>query len=209
VTDLGHQSRLDSNNNLCELASLYTLGALSVEDDAAYEAHLSAGCRVCRAEVASLRKVSGAIGLTADPVPPPAELRNRLMNAISKTMQVPAGGTPGVILEKDGLLVARSEEMEWHPGQLPGIFSKVLFNDVNRGYTTTLVRMSAGVHYPSHRHAGVEELFLLEGDLNVEDLSMRPGDYCRAEASSIHGEIFTSSGCMFMVSSSHHDEILA
>lgn len=116
---------------------------------------------------------------------------------------------PGIMYDKDGLLIARAQEMDWQPGQLPGIFSKVLFNDTRRGYTTALVRITAGTHYPPHKHAGVEELYLLEGDLNVEGVSMRPGDYCRGEAGSIHGEIFTNGGCLFMVSSSQHDEILA
>ena len=111
--------------------------------------------------------------------------------------------------DKDGVLIARSREMDWQSGQLPGLFLKVLFNDTRRGYSTALVRMTAGTHYPSHRHAGVEELYLLEGDLNVNELSMEPGDYCRGEEGSIHGEIYTNRGCLFMVTSSHHDEILA
>ena len=209
MIDALKQVHLDPNDDLREFASLYALGAMSPEDNAAYEAHLNAGCQVCRAEVASLREVTGAIGLTADPVLPPAALRKTLMNAISKTLQSPSGREPGIMYDKDGVLIARSQEMNWQPGQLPGIFSKVLFNDTRRGYTTALVRMTAGIHYPRHKHAGVEELYLLEGDLSVEELSMRPGDYCRGEAGSIHGEIFTNGGCLFMVSSSQHDEILA
>ena len=183
------QVHLELNDDLRELASLYALGALPAEQTAAYEAHLSHGCPVCRAEVRALREVTGAIGLTADPLAPRSELRARLMKTISMSL--------------------RSEEMNWQPGQLPGLFLKVLFNDTQRAYTTALVRMTAGTHYPSHRHAGVEELFLLEGDLSVDELSMKPGDYCRGEVGSIHGEIYTNAGCLFMVSSSQHDEILA
>ena len=209
MIDALKQLHLDPNDDLREFASLYALGGMSPEEKALYEAHLSAGCEVCRAEIASLREVTGAIGLTADPVLPPAELRKTLMSAISKALQAPAGRAPGIIYERDGVLIARSQEMDWQPGQLPGIFSKVLFNDTRRGYTTALVRMTSGTHYPSHKHADVEELYLLEGDLSVEELSMRPGDYCRGEAGSIHGEIFTNGGCLFVVSSSQQDEILA
>ena len=208
MKDALKQIHLDLNDDLREFASLYAVGALSAEENAAYEAHLSAGCAVCRAEVASLREVTGAIGLTADPVRPRAELRDRLMKTISTTPQI-ASQAPGIMYDKDGVLIARSREMDWQPGQLPGLFLKVLFNDTRRGYSTALVRMTAGTRYPSHRHAGVEDLYLLEGDLSVNQLSMEPGDYCRGEEGSIHGEIYTNRGCLFMVTSSQHDEILA
>jgi anti-sigma factor ChrR (cupin superfamily) len=197
------------NDELRELASLYVLGAMTQEESATYEAHLSAGCAVCQAEVAAFREVTGAVALSAEPVTPPTELRERLMSTAPTRLQVVPGSAPGTMYENDGVLISRPQEMNWAPGQLPGLFSKVLFNDSRRGYTTALVRMLAGTHYPSHKHAGVEELYLLEGDLSVDELPMRPGDYCRGEVGSIHGEIFTNTGCLFLVSSSHHDEILA
>jgi anti-sigma factor ChrR (cupin superfamily) len=208
VIDALKQIHLELNDDLREFASSYALGALPAEESAAYEAHLQ-GCEVCRAEVASFREVTGAIGSTADPEIPRGQLRERLMTSISTAVQPPAGHSPGIMYDKDGVLIARSQAMKWEPGQLPGLFLKVLFNDTQRGYTTALVRMTAGTHYPSHKHAGVEELFLLEGDLSVDALSMKPGDYCRGETGSIHGEIYTNGGCLFMVSSSHQDEILA
>ena len=140
------QVHLEVNDDLRELASLYALGALPAEETAAYEAHLSQGCPVCRAEVAALREVTGAIGLTADPLAPRSELRERLMKTISMALQPPAGHAPGIMYDKGGVLIARSEEMNWQPGQLPGLFLKVLFNDTQRGYTTALVRMTAGTH---------------------------------------------------------------
>src|SRR5262252_5851292 len=95
------QLHVDLTDDLREFASLYTVGALSPEENAAYEAHLSAGCAVCRAEVASLREITGAIGLTAGPVYPRAELRDRLIRTISTTPQAPAGRAPGIMYDKD------------------------------------------------------------------------------------------------------------
>jgi len=198
-----------ATNELRELASRYALDAMSQEEKAAYEGHLASGCSVCTAEVASYRDVTGAIALSVEPVAPRSELRTRLMTFVAETSHTTARPSPGVLYDKDGVLVARHSEMEWQAGGLPGIFRKVLFDDARRGFTTAMVRMTAGTHYPSHRHAGVEELYLLEGDLLVGDVPMRPGDYCRGEAGSIHAEIFTNGGCLFMVTSSHHDEILA
>jgi anti-sigma factor ChrR (cupin superfamily) len=202
------QLHTEPNDDLRELASLYALDALAQEEKAAYEAHLGAGCAVCLAEVASFRKVTGAIGLSVDPVSPRTELREKLMETIARTSQAPARHAPGVLYDKDGVMIARPGEMTWIGGELPGVFLKVLFNDTGRGYATAMVRMTPGTHYPSHKHAGVEELYLLEGDLSVDDMAMRAGDYCRGEAGSIHKEIVTENGCLFVVTSSHQDQLL-
>jgi anti-sigma factor ChrR (cupin superfamily) len=202
------QLHVEPNDDLRELASLYALDALAQEEKAAYEAHLGAGCAVCVAEVACFHKVTGAIGLSVDPVSPQAELRGRVMETIARTPQPPAQKSAGVLSDKDGVMIARPAEMTWAAGELPGVFLKVLFNDTTRGYKTAMVRMTEGTHYPSHKHAGVEELYLLEGDLFVGEMSMRAGDYCRAEAGSIHEEIATKNGCLFVVTSSHQDELL-
>jgi anti-sigma factor ChrR (cupin superfamily) len=202
------QLHVEPNDDLRELASLYALDALVQEEKAAYEAHLGAGCAVCVAEVASFHKVTGAIGLSVDPVSPQAELRERLMETIARTPQPRAQESPGVLYEKDGVIIARPAEMTWAAGELPGVFLKVLFNDTTRGYTTAMVRMTPGTRYPSHQHAGVEELYLLEGDLCVGDMVMRAGDYCRGEARSIHEEIATENGCLFVVTSSDQDQLL-
>lgn len=147
------QLHLGPNDDLRELASLYALDALAQEEKAAFEAHMGAGCAVCLAEVTSFRKVTGAIGLSVDPVSPPAELRERLMETVARTAQPPARNSPGVLYDKDGVLIARPREMTWTGGELPGVFLKVLFSDSTRGYTTAMVRMTPGTHYPSHRHA--------------------------------------------------------
>jgi anti-sigma factor ChrR (cupin superfamily) len=202
------QLHLEPNDDLRELASLYALDALAQEEKAVYEAHLGAGCTVCLAEVASFHKVTEAIGLSVDPVSPQAELRERLMATIARAPQPRAQGSPGVLYEKDGVMIARPAEMTWAAGELPGVFLKVLFNDAARAYTTAMVRMTPGARYPSHRHAGVEELYLLEGDLCVGDMAMRAGDYCRGEAGSIHEEIATENGCLFVVTSSDRDQLL-
>src|SRR5271154_3484441 len=202
------QLHLEPNDDLRALASLYALDALPQQDKAAYESHLGAGCAVCLAEVASFRKVTGEIAFSVDPVSPPPALLTRLLQSVAKTAQQSAQNPPGVVCDKDGVLIARPAEMSWRAAELPGVFLKVLYNDAARGYTTAMVRMTPGTHYPSHKHAGVEELFLLEGDLHIGDLAMQGGDYCRGEAGSIHQELATENGCLFVVTSSDHDQLL-
>lgn len=115
----------------------------------------------------------------------------------------------GILLNARGLLISRSTAMKWEAAGLPGISSKVLFDDPVREYITQLVRMEPKTTYPSHHHKDVEELYLLEGDLLVEGQLMGPGDYCRADPDSIHGEVSTESGALFLALSSKRDELLA
>jgi DNA-binding NarL/FixJ family response regulator len=113
-----------------------------------------------------------------------------------------------ILLDRLGLFIARTEGMEWQLGGVSGCQSKVLFVDDRQQCVTSLVRMQAGTHFPAHRHGGPEEVFMLEGDLVVEGQRMKPGDYCRAETTSIHSESYTESGCLFLLKASQHDQII-
>lgn len=114
----------------------------------------------------------------------------------------------GILLDRSGLFIRRTEGMEWQPGMAPGCQKKDLFIDAHQESITSLVRMQEGTHFPAHRHGGPEEVFLISGDLVLEGQAMKPGDYCRAEGTTIHGESYTKSGCVFLLRASQHDEII-
>ena len=116
--------------------------------------------------------------------------------------------SPEILLDRLGLLIARTERMEWQATGKPGCQRKMLFADAQQKSFTSLVRMQAGTHFPAHRHGGPEEVFILSGDLIVEGQTLKPGDYCRAETASVHGESYTKSGCVFILRASQHDEII-
>lgn len=113
-----------------------------------------------------------------------------------------------VLLNRDGLFIARSDEMQWRTMDAAGCQKKILFVDEREKSVTSIVRMQAGTRFPPHRHGGIEEVFILEGDLVVEGQQMKPGDYCRAERDTVHQESFTESGCVFLLKASQHDTIL-
>src|SRR5262249_3379987 len=75
------------------------------------------------------------------------------------------------------------------------------------GYVTKLVRMAPGAVLHPHRHAEAEESYVLEGDLWVSGVLMLAGDYCRAEAGSVHSEVHTSGGCAFIAVCWERDEL--
>jgi len=187
--------------DLHELAPLYVLGALDAGENIAFEEHLHQGCESCAEEVRSFSGVAAAIGESV-PATPPKGLRERLLSKVRATPSV-----PGILLKQSGLLIARSDDFVWQP-MAPGIFYKTLFEDTSRKYNTALVRMEAGARYPSHSHAEIEELFMLNGDLHVENIVMRAGDYCRGDSGSMHGETFSDTGCLFLMMASQENRIV-
>lgn len=189
-----------SSDDLHELAVLHALGSLEGHDKVAFEEHLL-GCDSCASERRASAELANLIGESV-PAAAPQRLRQRLLSRIGSSPQV-----PGIILEQSGLLIARSEELEWKP-IASGVFLKPLFEDRARKYDTSLVRMEAGAHLPSHHHAAIEEVFLLSGDLHVEDQVMRAGDYCRADSGTMHGETFTDDGCLFLLMASPENQII-
>jgi len=71
---------------------------------------------------------------------------------------------------------------------------------------SSLVRMAPGSRIRPRRHADVEESYLLDGDLVVDGIEMKLGDYCRAEARTRHTDVFTRNGCVFISVCSTKDE---
>ena len=189
------------NGAMHELASLFALNDLNADGADHFEAHLRS-CESCAAEVAALREAATAIGSSV-PVDPPVHLRERLLARVARTPR-----RPGIAYDESGVLIARSEELSWKT-LAPGISYKPLYRDKARSSDTMLVRMDAGSRLPKHRHAQVEELFLLSGDLHVEDQVMYAGDYCRANLGSVHDQSFSETGCLFLLIGSPNNEILA
>jgi anti-sigma-K factor RskA len=70
-----------SHEELEELLALHALGALDEPQAREIEAHL-ATCAICPADLAELRDAAGWIGLAADPVAPPPELRSRVLERV-------------------------------------------------------------------------------------------------------------------------------
>jgi anti-sigma factor ChrR (cupin superfamily) len=180
-----------------ELVCLYALQALPSSDVPAAEAHLSA-CADCRQEVETLRPIIDAfVSWPTDVLRPSASLWDRRARRIAAE----TGGEP--------LLPAprRRVEPEWKD-VAPGISCKLLATDAEKKRVSMLVRLAPGTDYPPHRHDGVEELHLLQGELIVDDRKFRPGDYRRAEAGSVDHRVWSETGCTCVLITSIDDAIL-
>lgn len=186
----------ESIEEIRERAVAYALGTLPADEARAVEARLAAGDARYVEEVAAFRSVVDDLAYAARPQAPSPAARARVLAAAAP------------VVEQQGLRFVRGARVEWQPGVVDGLDFKVLRLDAAAGRATLLARMAPGVVYPNHRHAGVEEIYLVDGDLLVNGVPMRAGDYCSADAATVHDGIRTVGGCTFVVTASMHDEYL-
>jgi len=177
-----------------DLVFLYALGALPSREIAVAEAHIFA-CSDCQQEMKTLRPViESFISWPTAVLRPSASLWGRLAQRIAEE----TGKEP--VLPPSQL----PAQPEWEEAA-PGISCKLLATDTEKNRVSMLVRLAPGTDYPRHRHAGVEELHLLHGELMIGDKKLYPGDYNRAETDSVDHRVWTETGCTCVLLTSTKD----
>jgi RNA polymerase sigma-70 factor (ECF subfamily) len=173
---------------------LHALQAAPPTEALAVETHVSV-CSDCRQELETLRPIISAfVCWPTDVLRPSPSLWDRLVRRITtETGQEPSASAP-----------RRRAEGEWEEAA-PGIHCKVLATDTERERVSMLVRLAPGVAYPPHRHAGVEELHLLYGELWIEHRKLYPGDYNRAEPGTSDHRVWSETGCTCVLITSTRD----
>ncbi len=176
-----------------ERVLLYSLRTLPATERAAVAQQL-AECPRCRGELQSLRPLIDSLGAwPADVLHAPESLWGRLVERI--------GGTA------DSEPAPLAPPPEWKD-VAPGISCQLLSTDAASQRVSMLVRLAPGTEYPPHRHAGVEELHLLDGELVVNDKTLSPGDYLRSEPGSEDHRVWSATGCTCFLLTSVDDAIL-
>jgi len=189
----------DSEQHRCEQAELiplYVLRALPSGETRLLEDHF-AGCPECRRELELLCPVVDTlISSPTDILRPPESMWSRLQERI--------GGEAGEASVPADVPLWR--EPAWED-VAPGISCKLLATDTKRERVSILVRLAPDTAYPPHRHAEVEELFLLDGELWIEDRKLHPGDYNRGEPGVTDKRVWSETGCTCILITSSRDVI--
>lgn len=95
-------------------------------------------------------------------------------------------------------IVIRSEGGDWVETKIPGVTFKPLKPAAVRGAGTFIIKMEPGTSYPAHVHPGGEEVFVIEGSMNVGGDRLSPGDYLFTPPGGAHAAA-TEKGCSFLV----------
>jgi anti-sigma factor ChrR (cupin superfamily) len=188
-------STLDGNR--CEQSALvaaYVMQMLPPGEAAAIRAHVES-CPQCQQELEALQHVADTFAVWPTPVlRPSALLQERLAHRISAETGEKPVPPPA----------PQWDEPVWEE-VAPGIFCKIMATDTERHRVSMLVRLLPGVDYPPHTHAGLEELWLLDGELWIDDRKLYPGDYNRAEAGSGDKRVWSETGCTCVLITSTQD----
>jgi len=200
-----------------ELAALYALSALSGLEMEAVEREQREYAAFWH-EVRSLRDAAAGLAESG----PRARPRRDLWPAIRARLDAHASAGAPREAERTqvwkswrqappvGAMTFAAREGSFEPTALPGIRVRRLFVDEEADRITMLVRMDAGAAYPAHRHGGAEECYVLEGELEiVGQEELHAGDYQRMESGSLHPVQRTRGGCLLLLTSSRHDELVA
>lgn len=107
-----------------------------------------------------------------------------------------------------GITLVRPDAAPWRPfPKVPDVTVKLLFRNPQAGLYTALLKLEAGACLPAHRHAAVEEMYVVDGVAMVGETEMCAGDYCRSEPGSVHETIRTAVGCTILLMGSERDEV--
>ena len=75
--------------------------------------------------------------------------------------------------------------MEWVQFD-EGVWGKVLYKDDTTGAATVLFRFEPGAQAPMHEHTGLEQTYVIEGELEDHDGILTAGNFAVREAGSVH-----------------------
>jgi anti-sigma factor ChrR (cupin superfamily) len=168
-----------NNVDLEELAALDAVGTLDAETRESYLARLADASAAERQAVAHIYDAAAVLASAVPAHTPPPDLKRRVMSRITSTSR---------------LFSIRADEGEWRPTGIDGVTMKVLSVDAERKTTTMLVRAQPGAVYPSHRHTGSEECYVVSGEVIIQGKRYRAGDFHHAGPGSAHDPLRTDVG---------------
>jgi anti-sigma factor ChrR (cupin superfamily) len=179
-----------------QLTALEALGALDGPEGEQLRARLRQD-PATRVELARFLDVTAGLASSAIASRPSPSLRTRILEEISQRPQQtrtapaesisPPAPPPGIQFH--------TADAPWLPAPTPGARFKLLSAGPHQGYIMMLIELAPGGGYPEHEHVGVEDMYVLTGDLQTEGRSLGPGDSLHAEPGSHHRALHSVGGC--------------
>ena len=112
------------------------------------------------------------------------------------------GHSNGAIPEAENRVkLVRGDEQEWINLPIKGGGAKLLELSARKsdGFAVSMIEIKPGSVFPEHEHHGVEMAYILEGDLEADDVLLNAGDFFRADSGTHHGEHTSPSGCRALI----------
>lgn len=184
------------SSEILHVAAMYAVGALPADEAAAFEQRLLSGDADAARAMAEVSPALDVMWKRLPKVAPPPSVRDSLLNRIrdSRSQDIAAGP-----LSESGPSIATLRDGAWEETGVPGARKRTLFIDRSVNRMTVLFKLDPGATYPDHQHAGVEECYVVQGDLHIAGTVLGAGDYQRALPGTDHGHSFTTGGCVLLI----------
>lgn len=187
----------------CELAPLYVLGSLEEAERQWVEAQMQADPDLA-AEISEYEAAISTLPYVVERQSLPVSLKERVF--IQTTGKAPPVTQAPVVPVRKSF---NFSYLKWRSFIAPGFEMTKLHLGRDTRELTCLVRATTGgLTYPAHRHAGPEEILMLEGELRIGETLYGPGDYIRSDADSVHPSAESVTACLFFLKTSVDNEIL-
>jgi quercetin dioxygenase-like cupin family protein len=153
-----------------DLVALYAAGALTAEEQVAFEHRRANGWPEAEKLLVAYTPVLDLLA-EAPAVVPPSQIKEGILAALDP----PPGYT-----------IRTKNDAEFQPTSSPGVSIRLLSVDRTRKQFSCLLRFAPGARLAGHPHSVAEECIVLEGALYVGGVRMEAGDYQRVEAGVNH-----------------------
>lgn len=194
---------------LLEEAASLALGALSREDAQRIRRELMQASAEIHKEYHAMARATQLLPASLELVEPPISLKERILSCVHSAEPVIASPAtthehheefiPQYDAQGADFYALSSDEGEWLPHPVKGIAVKPLATDKERGYATILMRLDAGVNFPSHNHKGAEQCYIVSGDVRVRGQRLAQGSFFSTAAHANHGDISTTQGATVLL----------
>jgi quercetin dioxygenase-like cupin family protein len=171
-------------------AALYALGGLAPDKAQAVEGRLRCGCALCLAEVRQYSLVAEQLAFSVEPIEPPRELRQRLLERIQHSSEPSVAEHMTIVRRSDS-----DNGSDWVRMPFPGVEIRSLI-----GEKTLLIRMQPGAVFPKHGHPQREQCYVLEGSItDSAGVTLHAGDFVVMSAGIEHEPIRSEEGATFLI----------
>lgn len=168
-----------------DLASGLAMGTLDADDMARARIRLVAD-KAFAAEVQAWETRLAPLAFCGE-----AALPAGLFEGIEKRIAETRAEVPGTYTKRAG-------DGRWHEVS-PGFHVRILGRNHELRRETIMLRLDPGTTYQGHDHGQDEEIYMIEGDLEIGPLTLRAGDYHIARAGRPHPHAISRNGCVCIV----------
>lgn len=170
------------------LAARYVLGTTEVDEATKAELRLKTDGEFAERVAVWSERLTGLEDSTSE-IQPSSTLWNRIEAGIDQLQASPTTHT------------VRTGTLVWEE-IFPGVERKVLFLDPELGIQNILIRMAPGSDIGTHAHSINEECLVLEGEIEVDGVTVKPGELHLAWARQSHSTVRSPKGALLYIRSS-------